>query len=267
MYIKQTHSTSTLLREQYRDDMPHLYTIRTDYQTAGRGQAGNSWESEEGKNLLFSALLRYEDVRAAEQWRLSMLVAVALWEVLASRLIASAGSPTNLVGLWGALSPHRLTIKWPNDIYYGDKKLVGILIENCLVGEYVGYSIVGIGVNVNQTKWLSNAPNPISMKEITGQEYDVEDLMAEWIAAVRLWEGRTTEELTAIYMQHLYRGNGWHKYVEREVSLQPTMIASQDTAGAFLAELVGVTAQGELVLRKENGEEKKYHFKQIRFVV
>jgi hypothetical protein len=105
------------------------------------------------------------------------------------------------------------------------------------------------------------------MKEITGQEYDVEELMAEWIAAVRLWEGRTTEELTAIYMQHLYRGNGWHKYVEREVSLQPTMIASQDTAGAFLAELVGVTAQGELVLRKENGEEKKYHFKQIRFVV
>ena len=253
MYIKQTHSTSTLLREQYRDDMPHLYTIRTDYQTAGRGQAGNSWESEEGKNLLFSALLKYKDIRAAEQWRVSLLVAVALWEVLASRLIAS--------------SPHRLTIKWPNDIYFGDKKLVGILIENCLVGEYVEYSIVGIGVNVNQTKWLSNAPNPISMKEITGQEYDVEELMAEWIAAVRLWEGRTTEELTAIYMQHLYRGNGWHKYVEREVSLQPTMIASQDTAGAFLAELVGVTAQGELVLRKENGEEKKYHFKQIRFVV
>ena len=250
MYIKQTNSTSTLLREQYSENMPHLYTIRTDYQTAGRGQAGNSWESEEGKNLLFSALLKYKDIRAAEQWRLSMLVAVALWDVLANYL-----------------PKEQLTIKWPNDIYFGDKKLVGILIENSLIGGYVGYSIAGIGVNVNQTKWLSNAPNPISMKEITGQEYDVEELMAEWIAAVRLWEGRTTEELTAIYMQHLYRGNGWHKYVEREVSLQPTMIASQDTEGAFLAELVGVTAQGELVLRKENGEEKKYHFKQIRFVV
>ena len=146
MYIKQTHSTSTLLREQYTDDLPHLYTIRTDFQTAGRGQAGNSWESEEGKNLLFSSLLRYEGIRAADQWRLSMLVAVACWEVLAKYL------PKD----W-------LTIKWPNDIYYGDKKLVGILIENSLSGSMVDHTIAGIGVNVNQTEWLSNAPNPMSM--------------------------------------------------------------------------------------------------------
>ena len=241
------------MREQYSEDMPHLYTIRTDFQTAGRGQAGNSWESEEGKNLLFSTLLKYEGIRAVEQWRLSMLVAVALWEVLASRLIAS--------------SPHRLTIKWPNDIYFEDKKLVGILIENSLVGGYVGYSIAGIGVNVNQTKWLSNAPNPISMKEITGQEYDVESLMEEWIQAMQKWEQCSTKEIKMAYMQHLYRKEDWHKYVEREVSVQPTMIAAKDTAGAFLAELVDVTEQGELVLRKENGEEKNYHFKQIRFVI
>ena len=250
MYIKQTNSTSTLLREQYNEDMPHLYTIRTDYQTAGRGQAGNSWESEEGKNLLFSALLKYEGIQAAEQWRLSMLVAVALWEVLANYL-----------------PQDRLTIKWPNDIYFGDKKLVGILIENNQVGGYVGYSIAGIGLNVNQTKWMSNAPNPVSMKEITGQEYDVESLMEEWIQTMQKWERSSTEEIKAAYLQRLYRGKGWHKYVEREVSLQPTMIAAQDTAGAFLAEFVSVTEQGELILRKENGEQKNYHFKQIRFVV
>ena len=250
MYIKQTNSTSTLLREQYSENMPHLYTIRTDYQTAGRGQAGNSWESEEGKNLLFSALLKYKDIRAAEQWRLSMLVAVALWDVLANYL-----------------PKEQLTIKWPNDIYFGDKKLVGILIENSLIGGYVGYSIAGIGVNVNQTKWLSNAPNPISMKEITGQEYDVEVLMKEWQEKIKAWEISTTDELGAAYLQHLYRGKGWHKYVEREVSVQPTMIAEQGIAGTFLAEFVGVTEQGELILRKEDGEEKSYHFKQIRFVV
>lgn len=250
MYIKQTNSTSTLLREQYSENMPHLYTIRTDYQTAGRGQAGNSWESEEGKNLLFSALLKYKDIRAAEQWRLSMLVAVALWDVLANYL-----------------PKEQLTIKWPNDIYFGDKKLVGILIENSLIGGYVGYSIAGIGVNVNQTKWLSNAPNPISMKEITGREYDVEVLMKEWQEKIKAWEISTTDELEAAYLQHLYRGKGWHKYVEREVSVQPTMIAEQGIAGTFLAEFVSVTEQGELILRKENGEEKNYHFKQIRFVV
>lgn len=250
MYIKQTNSTSTLLREQYSDDLPHLYTIRADYQTAGRGQAGNSWESEEGKNLLFSALLRYNDLRAADQWRLSMLVALALWEVLAKHL-----------------PKEQLTIKWPNDIYFGDKKLVGILIENSLVGGYVGYSIAGIGVNVNQTKWLSNAPNPISMKEITNQEYDVETLMNEWIDAMKRWEKYATDELSTAYLQHIYRRNGWHKYVEREVSVAPTSIAKQGIDGIFRAELVGISEQGELILRKENNEEQAYHFKQIRFVI
>ena len=250
MYIKQTNSTSTLLREQYSDDLPHLYTIRADYQTAGRGQAGNSWESEEGKNLLFSALLRYNDLRAADQWRLSMLVSLAMWEVLAKHL-----------------PEEQLTIKWPNDIYFGDKKLVGILIENSLVGGYVGYSIAGIGVNVNQTKWLSNAPNPISMKEITNQDYDVETLMNEWIVAMKRWEKYATDELSTAYLQHIYRRNGWHKYVEREVSVAPTSIAPSDTTGVFLAEFVRVTDQGEWVLRMQDQTEKTYHFKQIRFVI
>ena len=171
MYIKETHSTSTLLREQYTDALPHLYTIRTDYQTAGRGQVGNTWESEKGKNLLFSTLLRHEELHATEQWRISMWVAITLWEVLAKHL-----------------DKERLTIKWPNDIYYGDKKLVGILIENALIGQYVEHSIVGIGVNVHQMNWRSNAPNPISMKEITGREYDIEELLNEWICSMKSWK-------------------------------------------------------------------------------
>lgn len=250
MYIKQTYSTSTLLREQYSDALPHFYTIRTDYQTAGRGQAGNSWESEAGKNLLFSTLLRYEKIHAASQWRLSMLVAVALWDILAKYL-----------------PKEQLAIKWPNDIYFGDKKLAGILIENSLSGEYVGYTIVGIGVNVHQTIWRSNAPNPISMKEITGDEYDVETVMKGWIDSMKSWELLTTEEIKEAYLRHLYRLEGWHEYVEREVSVEPTQIARRDIKGAFWAQLVGITEQGELMLRMENKEEKIYHFKQIRFVL
>ena len=194
MYIKQTYSTSTLLRELYSEQLPHLYTIRTDFQTAGRGQAGNTWESEEGKNLLFSALLRYDNIRATEQWRLSMLVPLALWDVLAKYLPAD-----------------RLTIKWPNDIYYDNQKLVGILIENALAGQYIGHSIAGIGLNINQVQWISNAPNPISMKQITGQEYEPEALMNEWIAAMQQWEDCSTEQLYQAYYQHLYRREGWHK--------------------------------------------------------
>lgn len=250
MYIKQTYSTSTLLREQYSDALPHFYTIRTDYQTAGRGQAGNSWESEAGKNLLFSALLRYDGLLAIKQWRLSMLVAVALWETLAKYV-----------------PKEKLTIKWPNDIYWGDKKLVGILIENCLSGQYVGHSVVGIGVNVNQTEWTSNAPNPISMCQITGKEYPVEEILESWICAMKSWELRSTEEIEIAYLQHLYRREGWHTYVEREVSTAPTAIAQQGVEGAFLAQFIGITEQGELILKNENNEEKIYHFKQIRFVL
>lgn len=250
MYIKETHSTSTLLREQYTDALPHLYTIRTDYQTAGRGQAGNTWESEKGKNLLFSTLLRHEELHATEQWRISMWVAITLWEVLAKHL-----------------GKERLTIKWPNDIYYGDKKLVGILIENALIGQYVEHSIVGIGVNVHQMDWQSNAPNPISMKEITGKEYAIEELLNEWICSMKSWENCSTEELSTAYLQRIYRRKGWHEYVEREVSIAPTSIAEKGTKNTFLAKIVTVTEQGELVLRLQDNAEKKYHFKQIRFVI
>ena len=253
MYIKQTYSTSTLLREQYSDSLPHLYTIRTDYQTAGRGQAGNTWESEEGKNLLFSALLRYPKLKAAEQWRLSMLVALTVREVIASRLVA--------------ISPSRLTIKWPNDIYIDDKKLVGILIENMLQGAHVGYTIAGIGVNVNQTEWLSSAPNPISMKQITGEEYDVESLLHEWIDTMKLWENYSTEDIRQAYIEHLYRRQGWYPYVEREVSVKPTAIARGEVDGVFKAEFMDITNQGELVLRTQEGVQRTYHFKQVRFVI
>ena len=257
MYIDETHSTSSLLRETYDDSLPHLFTIRTDFQTAGRGQSGNSWESEKGKNLLFSTLLRYAHVHVADQWRLSMLVAVAVREAIAIHL-----SP-----LASRLSP--ITIKWPNDIYYQDKKLVGILIENTLSGGQIAYTIAGVGLNVNQTKWLSNAPNPVSMKQITGEEYDVEDLLKTFLDSLQRWETASTEQLKEEYVRHLYRSTGWHPYMEREVSVAPTNIhlSTQAADGVFLAQWVDITPQGEWVLRLQTGEEKRYHFKQIRFVL
>ena len=257
MFIDETHSTSSLLRETYNDSLPHLFTIRTDFQTAGRGQAGNSWESEKGKNLLFSTLLRYPEMEAADQWRLSMLVAVAVREAIASIL-----SP-----LASRLSP--ITIKWPNDIYYNDQKLVGILIENTLSGRQIAYTIAGVGINVNQTQWLSNAPNPVSMKQITGEEYDVENLLNAFLEAIQRWEKASTEQLREEYIKHLYRRTGWYPYLEREVSVVPTNIqlATQPADGVFLAQWVDITPQGEWVLRLKSGEEKRYHFKQIRFVL
>ena len=259
MTISETHSTSSLLRELYEDSLPHMFTIRADYQTAGRGQAGNSWESERGKNLLFSTLLRYPEVEASEQWRLSMLVAVAVRQAICEALQLSGDEETS----------KDFAIKWPNDIYYKDKKVVGILIENILSGRNIAYTIAGIGINVNQTKWLSNAPNPLSIKQITQKEYNIEEILQHFLTSIQKWEAEPTDTIRKEYIKHLYRRTGWHSYVEREVSTTPTHIVQgcDNIEGAFDAEWVDITPQGEWVLRLKNGEEKTYHFKQVRFVV
>lgn len=236
MYIKRTNSTNTLLRELVATGNPPEY-IYAGYQTAGRGQTGNGWESEEGKNLLCSILLPARK----NLFELNIIVSVAV-----QRLLGEA-----------------FTIKWPNDIYWGDKKVAGILIENAIIGNEVRYSIAGIGLNVNQTAWHSDAPNPVSLTQITGKTYDIEALMQQLFAEV---QKALTEDLWAYYKAHLYRKDGFWPFVEREVSTAPTTNAKAN-ANAFLAQIEDVLPTGEIVLRDKNNQQRIYHFKQIRYVL
>ena len=131
VYLPETDSTNSEIRRRLVEcpDMRGGTVVVADFQTAGRGQKGNSWESQSGKNLLFSILLRPRRMAAAHSFILSQLVSLSIVEVL------------------GRYIPD-VSIKWPNDIYYRDRKLVGILIENDMQGVDVALSIVGIGVNV-----------------------------------------------------------------------------------------------------------------------
>jgi BirA family biotin operon repressor/biotin-[acetyl-CoA-carboxylase] ligase len=156
------------------------------------------------------------------------------------------------------------TIKWPNDIYWKDKKVAGILIENAIVGSEVKYSIAGIGLNVNQTEFQSDAPNPISLKQITGKEYNIDELMKKLYEEVQ----RTLEEdIWAEYKAHIYRREGFWPFVEREVSVAPTMNAGHGEEGIFMAQIKDILPTGEIVLKDQQGKERKYHYKQIRYVV
>ena len=252
MYIRETNSTSTLLRQTMTDATPHLFTVRTDYQTAGRGQAGNGWESEDGSNLLFSTLLRYS-IPAQQQFRLTEIVSVAMVDMLSRYLPVE-----------------KVHIKWPNDIYYEDKKLSGILVENTLAGTDIAYSIVGIGLNVNQLVFNSKAPNPISMKQITGKDYAVETLLDEYLSMLQYEMTVAATALHERYLSCLYRRRGMFPYVEREVSIIPTTIVKsgeQTDNKVFMAEIIGIEPTGELVLRCEDGAVRTYHFKQIQFVI
>ncbi len=256
MYIKATHSTNTLMKEllakgEWSEGERFLYTA---FQTAGRGQAGNGWESEEGKNLLCSILLPPRK----DLFYLNVLVSVAVHKVIRSLLFERSG----LCSLSEAVS-----IKWPNDIYYGDKKIAGILIENAILGSEVTYSIAGIGLNVNQTIFVSNAPNPVSLKLISGKETDIDALMQALMAQIETLEAMDEAQIWAYYREHLYRREGFWPFVEREVSTAPTMNADRKTEGVFLAKIENVRTNGEIELRDQAGNLRIYHFKQVRYVL
>jgi BirA family biotin operon repressor/biotin-[acetyl-CoA-carboxylase] ligase len=269
--VERTESTNTLTKEllakgEWPEGERFLYT---GFQTAGRGQAGNGWESEEGKNLLCSVLIGNRASDIDHPFYLNVLVSVAVHRVIQSELCQAKPVCT----LSGEAD---LTIKWPNDIYWQDKKVAGILIENAIIGNELKYSIAGIGLNVNQTTFVSNALNPVSMKLITGAETNIDALMQALMTQIEAVEAMSGEQVWTYYREHLYRKEGFWRFIEREVSLAPTMNYSPSLEerdgerldkSPFLARIADILPDGEIVLQDQQGKERKYHFKQIRYVL
>lgn len=229
MYISSTNSTNSLVKEMLaKGEWPlaerYLYA---GYQTAGRGQTGNSWESEANKNVLCSILLPPDK----NLYFLNIAVSVAIIRLLGGQY----------------------TIKWPNDIYYNDKKLAGILLENAIVGSEIKYSIAGIGLNVNQTVFVSNAPNPVSLKQITGKEYDIDQLMKDLLETITVVLKEPEDVIWSEYKAHLYRREGYWLF--------------EDKNGAFEAHIEDVLPTGEIVLRDKNSQVHQYGFKQIKYIL
>lgn len=225
MYIATTHSTSSLIREQYMDREDGFYIV-TDNQTAGRGQVGNHWESEPGQNLTFSILL-HRDWPIAHAWDINIGVALAITDVIGGR------------------------IKWPNDIYIGDRKVCGTLIENFVSGGVIASSIVGIGLNVNQQVFLSDAPNPTSLMLEDGIHRDLRPLLQAILDRIPYRLAHPDREQ---YMSLLYRNDGgiyqWEAGGER-----------------FLARVAGVSPMGELLLEREDKKICSYLQKQVKHIL
>ncbi|MFZ4455195.1 MAG: biotin--[acetyl-CoA-carboxylase] ligase [Bacteroidales bacterium] len=210
--------------------------VRTQFQTDGRGQIGNGWESEKGKNLTFSFVLHPEFLHPVDQYVLSQTVSVAIKHVLDDYA-------------------NEITIKWPNDIYWRDKKIAGILIENSLSGVQIDYSVIGVGLNVNQETFVSNAPNPISLKTVAFKPVDIELLFSELLSSVLKYyiilSQRGATKIRAEYMKSLYRREGFHPY--------------SDLEGRFNARIVEVSNDGCLHLLTDDGEARAYYFKEVVF--
>jgi len=212
--------------------------VITDKQTAGRGQRGNQWEARPGENLTFSVVWRPTFLPAQDQFLLSQAVALAVHDWA-----------TTLLG-----TDQALRVKWPNDIFYGNQKLGGILIENTLSGTMIQNSIVGIGVNVNQREF--EASTATSLANLTGRSYSLPSLAAHLLECLerrylQLRAGRLST-IRYDYLHALYRYQESHSY--------------EIEGRRVLGEIMGVDETGRLALALE-GQLRHFDLKEIRYVL
>lgn len=234
--LDEVDSTNNYLRNlQTKVDAP-ITLVTAEYQTSGRGQRGNSWESERSRNLVFS-LLVHPQLPVGHIFSLSEACALAIRDALS----AFTGG---------------IEVKWPNDIYWHEKKIAGILIETTLTGKRIEDGIIGVGVNINQQEFFSDAPNPVSLKQITGKEHDREvvlrEIMEQFVANMSTLLAGDFEVLHRRYMEVLYRREGQHPY--------------RDEQGCFSAEIASVEPSGHLILRDAEGHDRRYAFKEVQFM-
>lgn len=228
-------------------DAGRITVITARHQTKGRGQQGNAWESEDGKNLLFSILCHPLYIRADAQYVLSAAIALSTCAAIKEMM--------------GEAYADHIRIKWPNDIYYKDKKMAGILIENDLIGSTIQNSIIGVGIDVNQAIFVSDAPNPISMVNISGTEYNCTDLLnsiitkfATMLEALQNNTKDYTEHIFQEYMNTLFRNDG-------------NSYRFKDAAGDFTARITAVDRTGRITLTDTSGSQRRYEFKEVSFIL
>ena len=220
-----------------KQDLEEFSVVTTPDQTAGKGQTGNTWESEKGKNITLSILLKPVFLNPEKQFYISKTVSLAI-----------AGTLENI-----GLQPE---IKWPNDIFVSGKKISGILIENLLTGNSLTASVAGIGINVNQERFSPEAGNPVSARNILGKETDIENLTNDLLSQLTGWyetlRSGSFEKIDSAYLKSLYHAPGFFRY--------------KDDSGIFHAEIAGIEPSGVLILKDTAGEKRKYAFKEVEFL-
>ena len=239
-HLDETDSTNRVCKDLAQEGENTDWVVWTDFQTAGRGCGTNTWESERGKNLLFSILCHPQNVRATHQFLLLEAMSLALIE---------------------ALEPHvhtgSLSVKWPNDIYWNDSKLGGTLTECSLSGQQLKWCVIGTGLNVNQRAFMSDAPNPVSLLQICNKELELQPLLerilSQFSKYLDLIKEAKYEALHKAYMTILYRREGFHDYC--------------DAHGRFRAKIVDVEHEGTLILQDTMQQIRRYQFKEVQFII
>ncbi len=237
-YFDSVDSTNDMLARLLESGDPDEGTvIQSGYQTAGKGHGGNSWQSEAGRNLLFSVLLKPGFLTPDRQFDLSRIVSLALHDLLRGHCPGTC-------------------IKWPNDLLVGDRKIAGILIENTLKEDMILHSIAGVGINVNQSRFSPEIPSPTSMMLEKGCHFDMHPLLNDFTEFLDEWyrelASGNRERICRAYLDRLYRFGTWTGF--------------HDGKGALRGRIKDVLPGGELVVETEDGEQRRFGFKEIRFM-
>jgi len=238
LFLDTTPSTNEYMQHQLLTSGAESgAAVVTFNQSKGHGQKGNHWLSEPGQNIAYSLVIKPDFIPARNQFLLSEFVSLTVKALLDDYTKG-------------------ITIKWPNDIYYKNSKIGGILIENKLEGSLIAHTVIGIGLNINQIDFPNDLPNPVSLSQITGEQYDLKEV-AEKLhrRLITAFEHLTTEnesDIQKYYLNSLYRRDGYHLY--------------QDGKGEFRARIMDINAHGQLILEPEEGDARAYDFKEVAFV-
>jgi BirA family transcriptional regulator, biotin operon repressor / biotin---[acetyl-CoA-carboxylase] ligase len=238
-HLASTDSTNRYAHQLLSKSKPPEGTVISAYeQMKGRGQIGSLWESERGKNLTFSVILYPSFLPLATQFALTQCLSLSILDALAPFI------------------PEALSIKWPNDIYIGQRKVGGMLVQNSINQTQLQHSVVGIGINVNQTVFVSDAPNPISLKQITEKETDLFALLNSICTCMEKrylqLRGGDFETIRKNYLENLYQFMEDHLYKDAKGKL-------------FKGRIVNVLPDGKLLLMHDKGEQA-FDMKEIQFI-
>ena len=237
-YFDKIDSTNTKAKELAEEGHPSGTFVVADQQTAGKGRRGRSWDSLPGTGIYMTLMLK-PDINPNHASMLTLVTAMAV-----------------------ANAMHRVTgaealIKWPNDIYWKEKKICGMLIENDLMGRNISQSIVGIGININQEAFHGAAPNPVSIYQITGKQYDIFEILKNIMLRIQSYycqlKKDDTTSIVTRYTESLFRKDGMHRY--------------KDADGEFLAQIVCVEPEGKLILEDEIQTKRGYMFKEVEYLL
>ncbi len=241
-YLPICHSTNDFLQQLLQEGKPENgHLVYTGYQTNGRGQRGNSWEAIAGENILMSILLKPIFLKAASQFQLNMAISLGILAGIKEQLAETEN-----------ILAESLKIKWPNDIYFGNKKLGGILIENSILGNNLSTSIIGIGLNINQINF--DIENAISLATVLKQKFDTEKVIKIIAEKIEKYYLLLKNEycLENEYLASLFRLNEFHNFRKRGL--------------IFTGKITGIDTFGRLIIEVENAIQV-FDFKEVEFVI